>query len=158
MNAEEWAAELLRAVRAHAQPGQAARPFTEAGYPLPWGVELRLATGALIYLQATADPSAGTGPPPDAAVPCMEPVELPQEGPTELAAVERWLAWCLTHGPSTRIASVELFQHRRGRVSIPHGLSARARCGARAWVYVRHATPAGRDPASMAVWRAQASV
>ncbi|MFF9265858.1 hypothetical protein [Streptomyces longwoodensis] len=154
MTAEEWAAELLRVIRVDGQ-GRA-RSFAEAGYPLPWGVELALPTGAVVYLQAVADPSGGARPAPGAGVPQAERVELPAEGPTELAAVERWLAWCLSASP--RIGAVALFQHRRGRTSIPHGLAARTATGARLWVYVRHATPAGRSPQGMALWRLQPTV
>jgi hypothetical protein len=155
MDAKEWAAELLWAIRA--QGGQA-RTFAEADYPLPWGVELRLPTGALIYLQTPVDPSQAHRPPQGPVAPAMEPVELPQEGPTALADVERWLGWCLTASQSTWIESVELFQHRRGRFGIPWGLHVRAHSGARMWIYFRHCTPAGRLPQGMATWRAQASV
>lgn len=156
MIAEEWAAELTRVIRVYGR-GRA-RTFAEAGYPLPWGVELTLPTGAVVYLQTPVDPSGATRPPQGPAVAPMEPVELPGEGPVELAAVERWLGWCLTGSQPAWIASVALFQHRRGRVGIPHGLAVRAHSGARAWVYFRHATPAGRSPRSMAVWRVQATV
>lgn len=157
MIAAEWADELLRVIRVYGQ-GRA-RTFAEAGYPLPYGVELTLATGARIYLQTVTDPSAATGPPTGPAVAPMEPVELPAAGPTELAAVERWLGWCLTGHQSPWIERVELFQDRRpGRHGIPHGLTVHAHSGARMWVYFRHATPAGRDPRGMAVWRCQATV
>lgn len=158
MNAEEWAGELLRVIRA--EGGGRARTFAEAGYALPWGVELWLPTGARIYLQTPTDPSAATGPPTGRAAPPPEPVELPAEGPTELVEVERWLGWCLTTGArSAWIERVVLFQDRpRGRHAIPHGLTLHAHSGARLWVYFRHATPAGRDPSSMALWRPQASV
>lgn len=157
MIASEFAEELLRAVRVYGQAR--ARTFTEADYPLPHGVEVMLPSGARIYLQTVTDPSSATGPPTGPAVPPMEPVELPAEGPTELAAVERWLGWCLTGHQSPWISSVVLFQNRpRGRHGIPHGLTVHAHSGARAWVYFRHPTPAGRDPRSMAVWRWQATV
>lgn len=136
-----------------------ARTFAEAGYPLPWGVELTLPAGARIYLQTPTDPSSATQPPTGPAVRPAEPVELPASGPTELAAVERWLGWCLTGPQSAWIERVDLFQNRRpGRHGIPHGLAVRAHSGARMWVYFRHATPAGRAPQSMALWRCQATV
>lgn len=157
MIAEEWADELLRVIRVYGQ-GRA-RTFAEAGYPLAWGVELWLPNGARIYLQTPTDPSAASGPPTGPAVAPMAPVELPGEGPTELAAVERWLGWCLTGNQSTWIERVDLFQNRpRGRHGIPHGLAVRAHSGARMWVYFRHATPAGRDPRGMALWRLQGTV
>jgi hypothetical protein len=156
MDAEEWAGELLRVIRAYGQ-GRA-RTFAEAGYPLPWGVELTLPTGARIYLQTVTDPSDSDHPPTGPVAPAMDPVELPAEGPTELAAVERWLGWCLTGHQSAWIREVELFQARRGRRSVPHGLAVKAHSGARMWIYFRHATPAGRDPRGMAVWRLQPTV
>jgi len=155
--ATEWADELLRVIRVYGQ-GRA-RTFAESGYPLPAGVELTLPTGARIYLQTVTDPSAAHRPPDGPAVPPMAPVELPAQGPTELAAVERWLGWCLTGHQSPWIESVRLFQNRPpGRHGILHGLTVHAHSGARAWVYFRHATPAGREPQGMAVWRLQGTV
>ncbi|MEV6399962.1 hypothetical protein AB0M39_35110 [Streptomyces sp. NPDC051907] len=142
-----------------------ARTFADAGYTgAPFGVELWLPTGAVVYLQ-----TVGAGPPgngradADAPVyggelPLREPVALPTEGPTELAAVERWLAWRITTGRSAEIASVGLFQSRNGRASIPHGLAVAFHSGAKAWVYLRHATPAGRQPAAGPLWRALPTV
>lgn len=157
MIAEGWAAELLRAIHADGQ-GQA-RTFAQADYALPWGVELTLPTGARIYLQTPTDPTAAplpcAGPPP----PRMEPVTLPTQGPTPLADVELWLGAALTTGQSPWIAGVDVFHARRGRrPAVPWGLAVRAHSGARAWVYFRHCTPAGRVPQGMAVWRVQASV
>lgn len=159
MIAREFAVELLAAVTEHGN--LPARTFAEAGYtPCPHGVELTLPTGARLYLQAVTAPCTELTPgpvegPPVAAWP---PVELPLTGLTGLAGVERWLAFCLTASRSTRISEVRVFQDRRGRVAIPHGLAVRFHSGDRAWVYIRHATPAGREPQSMAVWRSQAEV
>lgn len=156
--ASEFADELLRMIRVDQRVR--ARPFAEAGYPCPAGVQVRLPTGALLHLQVVTAPYTDALPRPDtgAPPPQTEPVELPEEGQTELVAVERWLARLITTDQSPQIEAVELFQDRRGRVSIPHGLAIRMHSGARAWIYFRHPTPAGRDPRSMALWRAQASV
>lgn len=158
-----FAETLLHWVRADQQVR--ARSFADAGYTAcPLGVELWLPTRAVIYLQvvgalslaqrADSEDLMVTGAPP----PLVPPVTLPTEGPTDLAEVERWLAWRITGALSAEIATVRLFQDRTVRGSIPHGLAITFHSGARAWIYFRHATPAGRQPGSGAAWRVQPTV
>ncbi|MFC4328335.1 hypothetical protein ACFPC0_10905 [Streptomyces andamanensis] len=138
MMAMEFADELLRMIRVDQRVR--ARSFHEARYaPCPYGVQVRLPTGALVFLQTVTAPPTGTVSRPDTGepAPVSEPMELPEEGPTELADVERWLARLITTDRSPRIEEVRLFQNRRGRAAIPHGLHLRLHSGGQAWIYVR---------------------
>lgn len=163
MKPERFASHLLAWLSA--DPQVRARSFQEARYtPCPYGVELGLPSGAVVYLQVVGRAAPGivsTGTaapsvPPAPRAPAAEP--LPTEGPVELAAVERWVAAHITAGGSAEIADVVMFQNRTGRRSVPHGLTVTFHTGARCWVYFRHATPAGRQPCAGAVWRALPTV
>lgn len=156
MQAERFARELLTWICADQQVR--ARSFEDAGYTeCPHGVELWLPSRAVVYLQAVGTAAPG-GPVRGEALPVTEPAALPPEGPTELAAVERWLRWRITAARSAEISKVSLFQSRTGRNAIPHGLAVTFHSGARVWLYFRHATPAGRQPGAGALWRALPSV
>ncbi len=138
-----------------------ARPLAKAGYgDCPCGVEVWLPSGAVLYLQAvTTAPSPTARPTAAGEWLAVEEVVLPQEGPTELALVERWLAWRIAGAGADRVEGVELFQAGPRRpTSVPYGLALWLRGGGRAWVYVRHPTPKGREPGAGALWWRQAAV
>ncbi|MFE2934855.1 hypothetical protein [Streptomyces sp. NPDC059278] len=163
MHPKRFASGLLSWICA--EPQVRARSFEEAGYTeCPFGVELWLPSGAVVYLQAVGADAPGHRPgtplPPvhGDPLPVSKPVALPGEGPTEMAAVERWLRWRITTGQSAEISRVSLFQNRNGRNAVPYGLALTFHSGARVWLYFRHATPAGRQPGTGPLWRDLASV
>lgn len=161
MQPREFAAALLEWICADG--AGRARTFADAAYTdAPHGVQLALPSGAVVFLQVVGRAAPGirvdhspvhADPPPVTAAP-----ELPTSGLTELAEVERWLVWRITHARSTQIKTVGVFHGRTGRRAIPHGLQVDFHSGARAWVYFRHATPAGREPGGGPVWRALGTV
>lgn len=141
---------LLALVAADAQPTDA-RTFTDCGYTqTPYGLVLRLPTGALVYWQTVATAWPGDdygkpeqpahGPPP---TPLSMPV-LPTAGITRMVQVERYAGALLTSG-DTEVASVALYADKPKPGAIPYGLTVRFHNGSVIYLYARHMFPAGHD-------------
>lgn len=130
----------------------AAVALADVGYTAcPYGLVLRVPSGALVYLQVVTVSSTGHsvcvperpvhGPAPVR----MSEVVLPGAGLTALTNVERYLGALLTGPQCAEVRGVELFADRERPGAVPHGLTVWFHCGERAYVYARHCVTAGRE-------------